>query len=393
MKNQSTLLKEKALNVLHQATCKYGILALPDQGTEVENYTRVWARDSIMAGLVGLDYKDTILIDGLKNSLNTLKNHQSTFGIIPSNVSISKIPKVSYGGTAGRVDATLWYIIGVLKYLEYNQDNTFKNKHLSHLRKALDVCTIWEFNHKHLIYTPLSGNWADEYPIHGYTLYDNCLRLWGLELYSVLIEDDDTVKDKVEQVRLAIKSNFLLNNQNQVPKYHSLLYDRTIALGSKPYFAAGFNPSRYFTMFDAGGNGLALMLGLMEKEEVPNFTAYLSSIFKEIKIDLMPAFWPVIDDTHELYSDLKSNFAYSFKNHPYHFHNGGIWPIMNGWLAKGLSKYGENEIVEKMKKGYLKIAQKEDFKFSEYISSDSLQPGGKAPLCYSASGALMLLNL
>jgi hypothetical protein len=93
-------------------------------------------------------------------------------------------------------------------------------------------------------------------------------------------------------------------------------------------------------MSDAGGIGLALMLGLMEEEEVSNFTNYLEAVFSDINIDLMPAFCPVISKNDDLYSDLSSNFAYSFKNAPHHFHNGGIWPIMNGWLAKGLTKYG-----------------------------------------------------
>lgn len=163
-----------------------------------------------MAGLVGLDYNDAVLINGLKNSLNTLKNNQSKLGIIPSNVSIEESPTVSYGGTSGRVDATLWYIIGAIKYIAYSKDDLFRKTHIWHIEKALDVVTIWEFNNKHLIYTPLSGNWADEYPIHGYTLYDNCLRLWGLELYAEHIGGSIVTFRKSSQIRESIKSNFLL---------------------------------------------------------------------------------------------------------------------------------------------------------------------------------------
>jgi hypothetical protein len=45
-----------------------------------------------------------------------------------------------------------------------------------------------------------------------------------------------------------------------------------------------------------------------------------------------------------------------------------------------------------MKTAYLETEIKENYIFLEYIASDSLQPGGINPLCYSASGALMLLN-
>ncbi|MBK7466490.1 MAG: hypothetical protein IPJ43_06555 [Saprospiraceae bacterium] len=46
--------------------------------------------------------------------------------------------------------------------------------------KCLNVLEIWEYNSRGLIYTPLGGNWADEYPTSGYTLYDNVLRYWAL---------------------------------------------------------------------------------------------------------------------------------------------------------------------------------------------------------------------
>jgi len=385
-------LRNKALNVLHKATCERGILALPNE-TTVENYTRIWARDSIMAGLVGLDYGDSIIIDGLKKSLDTLKNQQTPQGIIPSNVSIDDTPTVSYGGTAGRVDATLWYIIGALKYISFTKDDHFRKAHIWHIEKALQVCIVWEFNNKNLIYTPLSGNWADEYPIHGYTLYDNCLRLWGLELYTQIIKGSKAYLDKANEVRNAIKDNFRLSINNKATKYHELLYNREIVKGEKPYFIAGFNPSRYYTMFDAGGNGLALSLGLLDEDSLPKFISYLELIFDRININLAPAFWPIIDEKDDLYQDLKSNFAYTFKNKPHHFHNGGIWPIMNGWLAKGLSRYNEHSIINKMKNAYLQVAIKENFRFSEYISSDSHRPRGKSPLCYSATGALMLIKL
>jgi len=385
------ILKTKALQVLHNATCEQGIMALPTDDI-VQNYTRIWARDSVMAGLVGLDYQDSILIEGLKNSLDTLKNNQTPEGIIPSNVSVDQLPVVSYGGTAGRVDATLWYIIGALRYIAESGDDAFRRMHIWHIEKAMHVATIWEFNNKNLIYTPLSGNWADEYPIHGYTLYDNCLRLWGLEQYKAHIRDSESLTDKIIKVRKSIKSNFILSSKNKAKKYHQLLFERELSKGEKSFFMAGFNPSRYYSMFDAAGNGLALSLGLLDEDDMLQFNLYLETVFDQIKVDLMPAFWPVIDGSHELHHDLAVNYAFSFKNKPFHFHNGGIWPIMNGWLAKGLSKYGNDTIVQKMKNAYLDIAQKEDFQFSEYISSDTLQPLGQSPLCYSASGALMLIK-
>ncbi|MEM9549166.1 MAG: glycoside hydrolase 100 family protein [Bacteroidota bacterium] len=384
-------LRKKAIDVLHNATTPKGILALPSNEV-VENYTRIWSRDSIMAGLSGMNQNDPVLIEGLRNSLNTLKDFQTTHGIIPSNVSLGAPPNVSYGGTAGRVDATLWYIIGALSYIAQTKDDAFRRAHIWHIEKAMQVTTIWEFNNKHLIYTPLSGNWADEYPIHGYTLYDNCLRLWGLELFAECTGRNESVSQKIEHIRESIKANFILSENNTNKKYHSILYERALEKGGKPYFIAGFNPSRYYTMFDCGGNGLALLLGLFERDQFENFEVYINGVFDEINCNLMPAFWPTINAKDDLFQDLSYNYAYEFKNNPHHFHNGGIWPIMNGWLAKGLARYDSFDLIHNMKSAYLDIAQKENYNFSEYISSDVIQPSGKSPLCYSAAGALMILN-
>jgi len=382
--------QQHALDVLHRAVRPGGILALASQEL-TENYTRVWARDSMMAGYAGLLADDEVVIASMKASLATLQAQQSPIGIIPSNVSLSTPPKVSYGGTAGRVDATLWYILGVLLYFDYTDDYDFLALHKQSLTLAMQVCEYWEFNHMHLIYTPLSGNWADEYPLHGYTLYDNCLRLWGLQLYGRLISTD--LQSKEAAVRQAIVSNFFFPAVSEDSHYHDSLYQKTASeIGSSPFPLAGFNPARYYDIFDCGGVGLALMLGLFSAEQVAHLTLYLNTLMSEVGYGLIPAFWPVIQEGDPLWEDIKMNYAYQFKNTPHHFHNGGVWPIMMGWLARGAMVTGQTELADKLRDGYLEICRAEGFAFSEYISSDDLQPGGKSPLCYSAAGLIMMLS-
>jgi len=387
MDKNFTALKEHALKILRSACREGGILAVAET-EETENYTRVWARDSVMTGLAGLQWDDEVVTEGLRQSLNTLRANQSPVGFMPSNVSLGTDAKVSYGGTAGRVDATLWYIIGVLKYYDKTKDGAFFDEHLQALEKAIDLTYAWEYNGKHLIYTPLSGNWADEFPLHGYTLYDNCLRLWGLKLYDQVLASIK-YKQKKEQIESTIKTNFFIKEE-QKGVYHPTLYNRQIT--SYPFLLAGFNPARYYTFFDAGGNGLALSLGLYDDQQIKDFASYIESLYQEINIQLAPAFWPVITDDDPLAFDLQSNYAYSFKNKPYHFHNGGIWPIMNGWLALGLSDRGQKEICQNMIEEYSKFEINENYQFSEYISADFKKPGGKINLCFSASGALMMLK-
>jgi glycogen debranching enzyme len=41
--------------------------------------------------------------------------------------------------------------------------------------------------------------------------------------------------------------------------------------------------------------------------------------------------------------ELENNYAYQFRNLPHEFHNGGLWPVWNGWLAAALYGHGEHE--------------------------------------------------
>ena len=100
------------------------------------------------------------------------------------------VVEVSYGGLAGRVDAVTWFIIGVCQYAFYKKDEAFIQKYDSNIQKCLQLLEAWEFNNKHLLYVPLSGNCADEYITDGYVLYDQLLRVWALKSYNYFCKRD-----------------------------------------------------------------------------------------------------------------------------------------------------------------------------------------------------------
>jgi hypothetical protein len=69
------------------------------------------------------------------------------------------------------------------------------------------VLDAWEFNGKHLVYVPQSGDWADEYVQHGYVLYDQLLRLWALELAAQRYGRADWA-DKAAAIRAVLRRNY-----------------------------------------------------------------------------------------------------------------------------------------------------------------------------------------
>lgn len=378
----------QAARLLESACSPHGILA---STIEADNYRRVWSRDGIVAGLAGLLLDNETIIDGLRATLYTLTKWQHELGMIPSNVLVKNNgADMSYGSIAGRVDATCWYVVGACLFMKKRPRDGMREHLREHLKKALLALRYWEFNGKGLLYIPASGNWADEYPVEGHTLYDNLLRLWGLRLYREIFGEDEFTKH-LPLIEEKIKVNFwpLAENKDAKAKYHPRLFDEAADAGLK-HWLCYLSPEKFNRTFDAAGVGLALLLGIGEDWQTEAVCEYLEGVFAEIKTDMAPAFWPPIRPGEEDWPSIANNYSFDFKNHPHHFHNGGIWPVWMGLLGMGLAAQGKPEFAERMLAAYLKTENPDDLKFYEYISSDELKPGGKKPLCYSASGLVFL---
>jgi glycogen debranching enzyme len=173
---------EKALEIIKKSIIPEGILA---SSAKVDNYARIWARDSSMTGIVGVWQQDKVIVEGLKNSILTLLKHQNHLGQIPSNVAVyEEGEKASFGSLVGRIDCNSWWIIASCIYLKYSKDEVLKKQLEEPIKKAFFCLETWEYNSRGLLYGPLGGNWADEYVTSGYTLYDNVLRFWAFKIFA-----------------------------------------------------------------------------------------------------------------------------------------------------------------------------------------------------------------
>jgi len=377
--------KTAALTLIRESITEYGIRASPD---DQDNYQRLWSRDCAIAGLAGLIYNDDKIIKGLKRSLLTLAKYQHSEGMIPSNVH-PYTNDISYGSLVGRVDSSLWFYTISCLYMRHQNDIDFQKFIHPHLIKIRALIKAWEFNGKGFIYTPLSGNWADEYPIHGYTLYDNSLRIWGDQLYSSIYgeEYDNTLKNK-------IFLNFWPEHHSSDDSnvYHQRLFDNAIQ-DSPIHFASTINPSAYNFRFDAAANALALLLFDLNSDQKDKLKYFLDKLFSELSIHMIPAFWPCIKPNDATWNELKENYAYNFKNYPYQFHNGGIWPVWMGLFSMGLVRNNLHDHAYLIAHEYLSYLEKNDFHFYEYINSSTFESEGKMNLCYSASGTLFATSI
>jgi len=389
----------KARELLLQCAAEEGFLASP---TEQENYRRVWSRDGVITGLAALMSGDEVLIDVFGKTLKTLAGCQGPHGEMPSNVGISK-KDVSYGGTAGRVDANLWFVIGVAEYWHQTGDDRFIDEMLPVLEKIMFLLGAWEYNNRGFLYVPATGDWADEYIHSGYVLYDQLLYLQALRSYGFIRSrldngPDRQMNDKISTLRAMIRANYWVSSDNSIPDhvYHEVLFKKGRDAAdncTQRYWLPFFSPHGYGYRFDAFANILTSLLGVAEEDQTEAIDRYIEDHATPDELHLLPAFHPVIQQDDKDWKELNVAFSYDFKNCPYEFHNGGLWPMLSGFYAADLALRGKLDRAGRYLDGIAAAnrMEREDhpWSFPEFVNGRNFTPGGNIGQCWSGSAYLM----
>lgn len=349
--------------------------------------------------------QDEGLEQSARQTLETLARYQGPHGEIPSNVD-PKTDRISYGGTTGRVDADLWFVIACGEYWRATGDDDFLDLLLPSIEKVRFLLGAWEINNRGLIYVPLTGDWADEYLHHGYVLYDELLYLQAQRaLLSIHAEvhggADHALQEKISRLRHLIRTNYWFEDEDeQGPRpddaYHDVLFDKGREAASHcagVHWLPSFSPSGYGYRFDAFANVLASLFDVADDLQRERVDAFIAEELVHEDFPLLPAFHPVIKPVDEDWEELQVMFSYAFKNKPYEFHNGGLWPMVTGFYVADLAQRG----LEDDARRYLNAVHRanalemngEPWSFPEYVHGQKLTPGGTQHQGWSAAGAII----
>lgn len=369
---------QKSLALLHKVSSPTGFTAA---GAAAEdNYCRVWARDSVVCGLAALLTGDDLLIETFKKSLVTIWTHQHPTGFLPSNVDAKN--KVSYGGTAGRADAPAWATIGLCMYCKHTDDTSLLEVYDAQVKLAVNVMDIWEFNGKHLIYVPQSGDWADEYLHHGYILFDQLLRLWALQLAADLYQNSDYL-NKAAAIKITIENNFFYREDSANWYGVNMVHQKENA--PKDFWWMGFNPAQIYPQFDLQANALAILLKIGTAEQQKNCIAFTQNLLKE-RGTMLPSFWPAVQFEDSAMNELKNNFAYRFRNKPGEFHNAGLWPVWNGLMCAALELSGNEKSRKILQHNMIEAVSKNNYELNECYNAETNKACGVQACAWSAAG-------
>lgn len=389
---------EKAIELLYTCSTEHGFLA---SSTENVNYRRIWARDGVIIGLAGLLTGEPALAKTLRATLDILAENQGPHGEIPSNVDpVSK--RVSYGGTTGRVDANMWFVIGCGEYWLATGDDVFIEKMHPVLEKVRFLLGAWEFNNRGLLYVPQAGDWADEYIHSGYVLYDQLLYLQSRRTFRAIHRhihetEDHTITERIAHLKHLITANYWFNNNNSIPDdvYHEVLYEKgyeTACHCHDLYWLPYFSPSGYGYRFDAFANILASLFNVADEHRQQAVDGYIATLTND-KLPLLPAFHPVIEPLSKDWEELQITFSYTFKNKPFEYHNGGLWSMLTGFYVADLAQRGKTDIARKylsaINQANAMLMDDTSWSFAEFINGETLQPGGNPNQGWSAAATII----
>jgi len=376
---------EKSLELLHRLITPQGFTASVNN---VTNYKRVWSRDGVVATLAALAAKDVELIMAGRQTLATLRKHQDHTGRIPSNVALDE-KKVSYGTNVGRVDATIWYVLGVCQVALQTKDKAFFAEHAAAVERALGYLDCLELNGRGLLYVPHSGDWADEYVNHGYVLFDQILRYVALQsCYKVT--KDKQVKKQVQQLGESIVVNYFPKRANMGHKavYHRPLFERSLQHYKPPFPLAYFTTTTARDHVDMFATSLLLLSGLLdERAERAIYRAVEKQFLSHHP--LVPAFHPVIMRGSEQWQHLRQNYLFTFKNKPHEYHNGGLWPLVHGFFLATMAKPSSPARASQYLTAFAMTLEKDKYCFPEFYNGKTLRAGGTTELGFSAAAYVL----
>ncbi|RME54731.1 glycogen debranching protein [Candidatus Woesearchaeota archaeon] len=384
----------KSLSLLKNCSTRFGFLASLEKS---DNYKRIWARDSMITSLAALLTDSKPLHRQVKYSLLTLCKYQHKHGMIPSNVE-PFFNKVSYGGSAGRIDSLLWFLIGFGQYVKRTNDRSMLKRCYKKFKRSYSLVHLYEFNEKGFIYVPQGGDWADQYINEGYILYDQLLYYKALEEFIYVRKRLGKDVDKYENILSSLRKKILVNywlekrHANSKYVYNKVLYKIFSSKKnySKPYLLPYFNPSGYGNRFDAFANILALHFNILSDVKKNSLLNYISLNFSSRTKHLIPAFYPVITSKDREWDDLRNNYLTEFRNKPYHYHNGGLWPMLTAFYACYLSHKNKPSALKYLDAiNHANSLPSNSWHFHEYLSGKSFRALGTKYMAWNAASSIM----
>ena len=295
----------------------------------------------------------------------------------------------------GKVDATLWYVVGVGQYLKYTKDKKFLEEFSKSIEKAMNYLFSLELNGKGFLYIPTGGDWADEYITHGYVLFDEILYFQALKEYELILKKTNKPYKEISKKRKNLQEMIVVNffpeykKRNSKRVYNKELYLKILKKFNYPYAMSYFSSDGFSKRLDCFANSLLLLSDISKRKYKERVISHLGDKLDKQKIKILPAFWPPINSRSSFWKILKMNSLFSFRNKPHYYHNGGLWPLIQGFFIASLAKEKKKKRAKEFLDEFSKTLTQGKYIFNEYYDSKKYKPRGIRRMGFSAAGYIL----
>ena len=320
-----------------------------------------------MFSILGIGVSDNqMLLKSIRKVLETLAGNQTERGHIPSLVHDKE--------DRGASDTTPLFLLAAGIFRKISGEPDF-------LHEAVEKSLRWmEYqspSDRCLVAQQPTSDWRDEQWVTGYGLYVNTLVYSYLRMLG---RDERADKMRLEMSKFTITGGTI----------HKHVHEGLV-VKHKPYYAFWSYKIHSSERFDLLGNSLAILSGIASPTRAEEMVSWIEEECEALKnkgelaVNLPPNFFPYINpedpDWHPRYASF---------NNPGEYHNGGIWPFIDGFYVAALVaanrfSLAEEKLVELTRCIKTPRAESVDFGFNEWIKAQDGKPMGQDWQTWSAA--------
>ncbi|WP_040299157.1 glycoside hydrolase 100 family protein, partial [Arcticibacter svalbardensis] len=305
-------------------------------------YPEPYTRD-LMLSILGIATSGSQpLMDSMRKTLKVLAKNQTEKGHITSLVHDRE--------DRGASDTTPLFLLAIGIFRKVTGEQDFLEESV---QRAMTWMEYQSPSDRFLVAQLPTSDWRDEQWVLGYGLYVNTLVYSYLRMFGN--------HDRADRVRHDMK-RFTISSSTQ--KHHAL---EGFVVKHKPYFAFWAYKVYNSESFDLLGNSIAILSGLAPVTRANEMITWIEEECAAMKksgdlaVDLPPNFFPF---THPEDPDWMPR--YEEFNKPGDYHNGGIWPFIEGFYISALVAAGRLDLARKklfVLTDLITLSQNEDLEF------------------------------
>ncbi|HVO70652.1 MAG TPA: glycoside hydrolase 100 family protein [Aggregatilineaceae bacterium] len=329
-------------------------------------YPEPYTRDLMIASLGILTAGNDELVAALRRTLQTLAQNQSPLGHIPGLVDNPE--------DRGSSDTTPLFLIGLALFRQHTGESDFLD---GAAHKALTWLCYQSPDDRGLVAQQPTSDWRDEQWVLGYGLFVNTLVYSALRLFG----QDDQARLVRRHLNLPV-----IQHERKPPHVHEGL-----AVPGEPYYALWSYKVHSSTRFDLLGNCLATLTGVASRSKAQRMIAWIERECAALRRrgdlvgDLPPGFWPYIQP-----GDPDWHPRYERYNLPGEYHNGGVWPFIEGFYVAALVAAGRPKLARQKFAALTELVRPARqaqiaFGFSEWFRAQDGTPRGEDWQTWSAA--------